>query len=208
MKNFVLYSLSKPGEEARYIGITSQPLKNRLHNHLFRKDGSHHKTAWIEKMKREGFKPLIIPLCVGLSKEEACELEINTISTLRKLGIDLVNLTDGGDCGPGGLHTDVTKKRLSALNSGKRHTPESRRKISEALKGRVFSEELRKKISEARKGKGLGPLSLETRKKLSKVLTGRKMSSATIEKMRASKKLRDEERRQESMLAEMWGSRG
>ena len=92
-------------------------------------------------------------------------------------------------------YTEEHKKRISNKLKGHIVSGETREKISKANsishKGRFPSEETRKKMSESMKGKNRGKShkhSEETKVKMSKA--GRNKSAETIERMRASAKLR------------------
>lgn len=113
-------------------------------------------------------------LAVDLSREEACQMEMDLIAQYGRkdlcTGI-LVNQTDGGD--GGGLGVVVSEKtrlkmsearrgrapsaqtraKIAEANRGKSHSAEHRAKISEALRGKKHSEQTRAKISAAQKGK-------------------------------------------------------
>lgn len=71
-------------------------------------------------------------------------------------------------------HPEITSKRLSNANKGKKRSDETRKNISAAaLKRPLMTEEHKKKISEALKGRKRNPVSEETRKKLSNSLIER-----------------------------------
>ncbi len=102
----------------RYIGLTKKTLQERLQKHL--SDGrarNPYKYNWIQKLKRNGFIPEIIVYQDGLSKEEACELEIDLIRFFRILsGKKLTNIDNGGLLPPswtGKTHTEEIKKKMS-----------------------------------------------------------------------------------------------
>lgn len=197
MKTFTLYGLRKPGEEARYIGITSGVLSYRLAGHL-KEQTEDRRGRWIAKAKRENSKIEVVPFCVGLSKEDACELERAVIAELRKIGLDLVNTHEGG-----GLPPDATGKKHAL---GYKHTPEWKAAASvrntgnkHAL-GHKHTPEWKAAASVRNTGNknALG----------CKGNLGHNRSQKTKEKVSAGLKLFHEKKRQESYLAEMWGSRG
>ena len=72
-----------------------------------------------------------------MEEGQAFLLEVERISQLRKLGVDLCNMTNGGD----GL-------------AGLKRTEEHRRKIGNAHRGKVVSKEVRAKISKSVKSSG------------------------------------------------------
>lgn len=131
-----------------------------------------------------------------LTEEESFKIEIERISFWRSYGVDLVNLTDGGE-GQFGRHvSEDTKKKISksgkGKNVGRKHSEATRKKMSEASKGR----------SPHNKGKKLTPeqidrlrqanigrrLSQEIRIKMSLAHKGKKHSPEAIENMRSAKR--------------------
>ena len=144
-RNYCVYLHSCPNGKV-YIGITCQNPLSRWqcgHGYRFQKHFYHAivKYGW-DNIKHE-------ILYDGLTKEEACQQEIELIahynSTDPQFGY---NHSVGGSCPSSGIH----------------HTEEARRKMSEALKGKYvgennhlygthFTEEHRRKIGEANKGR-------------------------------------------------------
>jgi len=96
-------------------------------------------------------------------------LTIAKIGRRNKRSGPLCNLTDGGEGAFGRIfnHSEETKKKISASNTGKKNTEESnaKRKIAMTGKftGRVLSEEWKNKIAESLRGK---KMSEENRQKL------------------------------------------
>lgn len=113
MKKYKLYILICPEKNiVRYVGITSKLLKKRLQEHINHKR-NRHKYNWIQKLKKQNLKPQIKLVADKLSKEKACQMEIDLISLYRSLvGKKLTNLTDGGE-GFNGTHNEITKRKLS-----------------------------------------------------------------------------------------------
>ena len=124
---------------------------------------------WVNVVaKAGGFDSRII--YTNSSEELILLAEVEKINQLRMLGLELVNLTDGGEGITGLKHSEKSKKliseklkgrtlseehkrKMSVSHTGKSFSEEHKRKMSEVQKGRTFSEEHRKKISEAKKGK-------------------------------------------------------
>ena len=113
MKEFIVYKYTNLHNGLIYIGITSQGLEKRW------KDGyrSNKRLQYaIDKYGKENFKREI--LYDNLTKEEACQLEIETIALL-----DATNPRIGYNIAIGGTapmynrkHTKETKEKLSILN--------------------------------------------------------------------------------------------
>ncbi len=70
-------------------------------------------------------------------------------------GIYAIRNKIGNQYAKGFKHSDETRAKVSAANTGKKHSEESRRKISEGNKGKVFSEETKRKMSESAKARRL-----------------------------------------------------
>ena len=100
----------------------------------------------------------------------AYDLEAGIIKCLRRSGVELCNLTAGGDGGKN--PSEETRKRLSeaakkrgvseacqlakvAAKKGKALSEEQKKKQSETMKGIVFSEEHRRNISIGAKKRGM-----------------------------------------------------
>ena len=99
----------------------------------------------------------------------------------------LRNRTDGGDGGPGYVHTPEAKAKLSAIAKGKPKPPRTKEhvaRILEARKDNIVSDETRAKMSVARKGKPTGrkgiPMTPEARAKISAKMKGRTKSPEHI----------------------------
>ncbi len=164
-----VYVLRDPITKAvRYIGVTCKPLEVRLAEHL--KDTRHNtrKANWIKHLKKSGLSPQIIKLEDFSTKNEACSKEITYIKKYKDDGIDLVNLSNGGEAVMfGRKHSDETKKKMSLSRQGsdnaffgKRHSPEARSQMSKSHlgheawnKNKRLSKEHREKLSETHKGK-------------------------------------------------------
>jgi uncharacterized C2H2 Zn-finger protein len=94
------------------------------------------------------------------SEELILLAEIERIDQLRKIGVKLVNVTDGGQGISGLKHSDESKKKMSdsrKLLVPHKHTDETKEKIRKANTGVVFTEERKRKISEAKKGQKMLP---------------------------------------------------
>ena len=163
-----------------YIGITCQEPEKRWSNGNGY-SGNDYFVKAIRKYGWDNFKHEI--LFSGLTKEEACQKEIDLIakykSNQREFGY---NISAGGDCTVKGLHwtyTDEQRKRRAGKNHpmyGKRLTDERREHLRELNSGENHpqygthrSEETKRKISSRQKGK---TITKECREKISKSLQG------------------------------------
>jgi predicted GIY-YIG superfamily endonuclease len=94
---YKIYYLTDSTKKIRYIGLTCQKLCTRLSVHLNDKRHNPHKIRWIAKKKSE---ISIVQIESNLSLEEAKAAEIQYIYSFKKLGLKLLNATNGGDCSP------------------------------------------------------------------------------------------------------------
>lgn len=140
-----------------YIGITSRKPSVRWNN-----GAGYRKTYFANAINKYGwdnFEHII--LFTGLTKEQACEKEIELIkeynSTDDRYGY---NIATGGAINCGYTISEERKKHLSEINKGENHpqyhvprSDKTKSKISAAKKGVSFSEEHKRKLSESKKGK-------------------------------------------------------
>lgn len=133
-KVFTVYALIRPDlpNAIRYIGITSQPLKERLSGHCIEtRHDNPYKFRWIMQLKRQGLKPKIVPLIVGLTQGEALEIEVELIREFRQTGHRLTNISLGGE----------------AFTLGRKMSRRVRANMSAAMRRRFLSAEVREKQS-------------------------------------------------------------
>ena len=144
-----------------YIGITSRDPKRRWncgksYEHCVKFYAAIQKYGW-DNIKHE-------ILFTSLSEERAKKLEIELIRHYKWMSISY-NLTDGGDGWLGYHHSDVTKEKLSLLNSGENNpmygkhlSEEAKQKLREQnlgelnpMFGKAHSEEAKQNISQKNK---------------------------------------------------------
>ena len=121
----------------------------------------HHK-AIQAKLHRLGLAAEVRIVAFDLSEQEAFELEKQRILMYSSNGIDLANMTTGGEGSSGHVGPRGENHHMYGKPSpmrGKTMTDEQRHKISIAMKGKknrlgaVLSEDTKRKISAAHKGK-------------------------------------------------------
>lgn len=161
----IIYGLAGPDRLIRYIGLSSSGLRRpRTHfintNKNYKKIKNPYLYNWINKIKREtGYNPSIFILDYGFSTpEQLGAAEKFWIQKLRMAGIDLTNITDGGEGATNigqkreksskkpkkgiKVHTKESINRiLESRKWYKNHSDETKIKIREALKSRVWREE-------------------------------------------------------------------
>lgn len=82
-------------------------------------------------------------------------------------GTELYNNSLSAEGNHGYQHSQATKEKIAAAQTGKRHSEETKLKMSEDRKGRVYTEERNRKVAEAKRGKKRGSHSPETKAKMS-----------------------------------------
>lgn len=105
------------------------------------------------------------------SENDCNNAEKLIIENFKKTGINLTNLTDGGEGQCGRIMSQETRKKISESKlknknpwTGKQRDISVRLKISAANKGKKLSLEHKKKLSEAKKGR---VIPIQTRIKMS-----------------------------------------
>lgn len=189
-----------------YVGITARDTTLRWKNGKGYSNNKHFQNA-ILKYGWDNFTHEI--LFTGLTKEEACQKEIELIAHYRSDEFEHgYNRSSGGEAHSGCKHTVEARKRMSEAHRGKKAKPETISKMRERMKGvnhpfygkhlskehklkisesgkgkhhHVTSEEQKRKISESRKGL---KFTEEHRRHLSESSKRRKAAPETIEKMR------------------------
>jgi DNA invertase Pin-like site-specific DNA recombinase len=114
--------------------------------------------------KHGGFKVEILGR--WKTEQEAFDHEIFLIDTIKKMGVKLVNIADGGMGATGFRHTDEHKafKKQMMLDRNPMFNPETKEKQKLALKKAMQRPEVRAKISIARAGKKFSASHLEALK--------------------------------------------
>jgi len=172
METYTIYYFIDETSIPFYVGLTKN-FKRRTQRHKseaftnLRKLPKYYK---LKKLLSKGIyiSDIMIPQEIGLTKKQAISREIILIKKLRRQGIKLYNLTDGGE-GCGNL-TKEGKRRLRQSRLGYKHSPETRKKISEARIGMKFSKKHKENLSKARKKR---ITTQETRIRMSKSSKGK-----------------------------------
>lgn len=198
-KTWYIYTLSDPiNNSVRYVGWCFIPTR-RLAQHIQRaKSETTHKSNWINKLSTDGLTPLMDVVEVGTGDWAFAEKK--WIAFYRGKGLDLVNLTDGGEGVPGLVFSAATREKMAAAKRGRKHSQEHIEKVAatrrgvkrtveamagarKALTGRVVSQETKEKIRASLIGTKHTD---ESRAKISAAGTGRKPTTESNEKRRAA----------------------
>jgi hypothetical protein len=157
-KKFYVYIHSKPDGTPFYVGKGCG-----IRAHRFTIRNPHHKNV----VNKYGKENIIIGKLECESELMAFEREKWLISLFKGIGIELTNRTDGGEGSsglvmseeaktqisaklkgqPGRPHTNETKAKISAANTGKKRTEEAKMKMGR--KGKIVSAETREKLKAA-----------------------------------------------------------
>lgn len=84
---------------------------------------------------------------------EMFENEIRVIRELRESGVDLLNVTTGGEGTLGYRHPEEVYRKLAESHRRENLSPEVRKRLSESSKRENLSPETRKRMSESHRGK-------------------------------------------------------
>jgi hypothetical protein len=143
-----------------------------------------HKNHVINKAIRDGVDVLVEILHEGLSESEAHAKEVELIAFYGRhnFGGCLTNATDGGEGSSGYVATPETRRKLSAVNIGKRHSEQTKAKISAGNRGRKRTDEQRARMSSVK-----SKMSAETKAKMSASHTGVKRNADHADAIRFSK---------------------
>ena len=188
--NYKVYMHINKINNKRYIGITSMSVSKR-----WGKDGkgySYRQPLFYRAITKYGwdnFEHLI--LYDNLSKEEACEKEIELIALYNTQDPQFgYNIQRGGELGNVGVKfSEESRRKIGLAKKGKKLSEEHKRKISEGCKGHKpakFSEEFIQKQRERNTGK---VMSEEVRQKISRTLTGITRSPETLKKRKENNPL-------------------
>lgn len=114
-------------------------------------------------LKKLGLAVEVKILYENLTEERAFSLEVGLIAFWRLCGLELANLSNGGDGSAGFLVSEETRSKLSVAGKGRKFSEEHKAGISKALKGKPKSERHRASLREAQKTAPRPPRSPEAR---------------------------------------------
>jgi group I intron endonuclease len=157
-KKYIVYMHENKTNHKKYIGITSQDPETRWRKGTNYRNCHAIRRAF-EKYGWDGFEHII--LYEGLTKEEACEKEIQLISEYDTRNPEHgYNICIGGGGTSGFAHTEEWKEELREKmsgsnnpNYGKPMSEEQKEKLRQINLGKKLTEEHKRKISDGCKGK-------------------------------------------------------
>ncbi len=163
----------------RYIGITSQVVRNRWLRHVSAALRNVYATALHDAIRKYGRDAFDIQILKSFDSYEAMrDAERQLIQEYNTLIPHGYNMTIGGQGTVGYKWTEEAKSKLSEKTKGRSmaHAIAASNKVT---KGQPLSEEHRKKIGASHLGKKNGPHSIEHRAKISAAHRGMKRSEDT-----------------------------
>jgi hypothetical protein len=153
MSNFYVYEHWRTDrDECFYVG------KGRAGRAYEMKTRNRHHKAIQAKVSREGFAIEVRMVATGLTEDNAFALEIERIAFWRASGVDLTNMTNGGEGSSGHQPSDEARQKMSLFQKGrsprKPHSDETKRKISiknmnnSNMKGKHHSQKVKDILSD------------------------------------------------------------
>lgn len=166
-----IYKIFNKTTDKVYIGQTSQPIKNRLNQHM---SSNLPIGLAIKKYGIDSFE--IIILENNLDQSDLNDKEYQLIKLYNCIAPNGYNLREGGR---NSLMSQEAKDKLSKANSGKKQSKETIKKRSAALLGKARSEDTKNKISLKQRGvpKNYSP---EIIQKMRLAKLGKKRTSESI----------------------------
>ena len=152
-RHTTVYGLRVIGsDEVRYVGQTIRPLATRLYSHVYlaHKGSELPVCRWIRK--HDG----LVEIIVLKTKARWCIDEIAIIKKLRRAGVKLLNVTDGGDGVQGYTHSSETRAKMSEAQKKlpkRTRSQKTRDRIAASLAGRTKSQEHKDRIAEGLRGR-------------------------------------------------------
>ncbi|MEA9567140.1 NUMOD3 domain-containing DNA-binding protein [Polynucleobacter sp. AP-Nickl1-40-C4] len=141
--NFYTYAHKKPDGSIFYIGQGSAKY-DRAHSTKGRNK------YWHNVVNKYGYEVEI--LAYWNTSEEAKKHEVELISYFKGLGVNLVNMTEGGEGTVGFFPSEETRKKLSEIQKKLQNSPERKAFTSRLHTGRKRPEETKQKMSQAMRG--------------------------------------------------------
>ena len=143
---YVYEHIKPPTKEVFYVGKGSGKRARARSNR---------NQYWHNVVNKHGFEVKFI--VENIDEELAFLVEEERIDQLRRLGIKLCNMTDGGEGSSGLVLSDEVKQMVSQRFKGKKLTEEHKKKCSESLKKIKKSKEWVEKISQKLRGRKRRP---------------------------------------------------
>lgn len=134
----IIYALTEPTGEVRYVGITRNSLAWRLTRHICdarKKHETNHRSCWIRSLLAKSLTPLI----VELETTEDLTRERFWILKYRAEGARLTNASDGCESHLSYSPPQSVRDAISKAKRGKPISPHHRAALIKAITGRPMS---------------------------------------------------------------------
>lgn len=142
------------------------------------KSKSSRNDRWHKTVNKHG---LICEILISnLTEEESFLKEIEMIKKLKSEGVDLCNMSDGGEGNSGHIHSEVTREKISKAHKGKKQPIDLVMKRAAVLKGKKRTKEICEAIAARNRAR---VVSAATKEKMSIARTGMKRSEESIIKV-------------------------
>ena len=138
---------------------------------------------WQHVAAKHGYEVEIV--AYFYAEEDAFSHEREMIAELRRSGVKLANLTEGGEGTVGRRHTAEARAKMSEAAAGRKVSDATREKLSMVHQGRVMTAEHRANLSEANRRRFSTP---EGRQKARECQLGKTFSEEHRAKISAAKK--------------------
>jgi hypothetical protein len=145
----IVYALSHPiTGELRYIGKSERGMRRpKEHGQKYHNKRLAHTPLyrWIKKLREQGLDYVIEVIEEFSNRPALMEGEKFYISYFRSLGVNLLNICDGGE-GFTGCHTSEAKAKIAEASRQRGHTAETKARLSVMKKDKPLSTEHRKAL--------------------------------------------------------------
>ena len=147
-------------------------------------------THWKNIVNKYGFTVDFV--CSNLDEELAFFAEQELIDVYKKRGLQLANMTAGGDGGGSCVVSEETKQKLSVALKGRKKPEGFSEKLKQRMIGKKATEETKKRLRESHFGVNLGEKhgmfgkfhTQEARQKMSASKVGKKRSVEVVENLK------------------------
>lgn len=158
-KTYRVYIITNTVNDMKYVGVTSQSLKERFRQHISHAVYKQSKSLIHQAMREYGVDKFEIHLIEdGIPENHAEDAEIKYVQqydTYYARG-NGYNMTLGGYGTHGYIVTDDARQKISESGIGRKYSDERNEKLRRINTGRYYKPEWRKALSNARIGKFIG----------------------------------------------------
>lgn len=180
-----IYKIINDLNDKIYVGQTWQTIEERFKRHCAEARWENTKkmpiVLAIKKYGHCHFQIIELEKLIAPTQEYVDQREVHWAKVLNSLAPNGYNLKVGGAAG---LLSEITKKRISEGNKGKKASPETKEKLRLSHMGHVVKESTKKKLSEINTGK---VLSYDHKEKISRSNFGKTRTALQRSRMSIAK---------------------